>query len=99
MGKGALFGQSRGGEKVLEVTFSATGKKGRTEGQRLFPKNNPRPGMGRNRRQAMTRGSVSTGLQNAALVSGHLVSPRCIVRGLHRGAALGTWDGASAPWE
>lgn len=54
MGKGALFGQSRGGEKVLEVTFSATGKKGRTEGQRLFPKNNPRPGIGRNRRQAMT---------------------------------------------
>lgn len=52
--EGALFGQSRGGEKVLEVTFSATGKKGRTEGQRLFPKNNPRPGVGRNRRQAMT---------------------------------------------
>lgn len=34
--EGALFGQSRGEEKVLEVTFSGTSKKGRTEDQRLF---------------------------------------------------------------
>lgn len=40
--EGALFGQSRGEEKVLEVTFLATNKKGRTEDERLLKKNKPK---------------------------------------------------------
>lgn len=49
VGEGALFGQSRGGGKVLEVTFSATDKKGRTEdGREALFKNTPRPGIGGN---------------------------------------------------
>lgn len=34
--EGAWFGQSRGGEKVLEVTFSAIYKEGRAEDKRLL---------------------------------------------------------------
>lgn len=34
--EGALFGQSRGGEKVLEVTFSVINKEGRAEDKRLL---------------------------------------------------------------
>lgn len=38
--EGALFGQSRGGKKVLRVTFSAINKEGRTEDKRFLLKIN-----------------------------------------------------------
>ena len=38
--EGALFGQSRGGKKVLRVTFSAINKEGRAEDKRLLLKIN-----------------------------------------------------------
>lgn len=40
---GALLGQSRGGEKVLEATFSAINKEGRAEDERLLLKVNQDP--------------------------------------------------------
>lgn len=58
--EGALFGESRGGEKVLEAIFSAIDKKRRAEDKRLLKKKNEtRPEIRGNGRQSIPENGLT----------------------------------------